>query len=466
MILLNLIIKPVWIFGIDRQVQLQVGADVYGKYFALLSLVYIFNILLDIGITNYTNRYVAADISTLPAMLGNGVAAKFILSFIYTIIVVVIAKGSGIKDNRLLLLLILMQILSSLLLFCRGIVSGLQLFKTDAFLSVIDRALLILIAGLWLFTSSFKKLFTIYDFAWIQVVTITFALFVSIIVLFKQKVFYKVAFDRLGFFKIIKQSLPFALTVFFMGLHNRTDAFLLERLHKNGPYEAGIYAAAYRLLDAANMVGFLFAAMLVSYWSKHIKERQVLKKSLLFSHQLLIPSGILLAVASIFLNQKLYVLLYHHTNNYGGEILRWCLITIVPYFITHIYGTMLTATGNIKLYMRIVLLPAIINIAANFFIIPAFGAKACVLISLCTQSLLAILTIINTKKQTGLSISYLVWIKYFVIATVVAVSLFFLDKTSLSIWSILLLIVGIWVITMNLLKIFSIRFFLKLMKEK
>ncbi|MGE5109164.1 MAG: hypothetical protein ACM3H8_16620, partial [Sphingobacteriales bacterium] len=287
MILLNLIIKPVWIFGIDRQVQLQVGAAVYGKYFALISLVYIFNILLDIGVTNYANRHIAADITIIPGVLGNGITVKFILSLLYAVIIVIIAKASGINDYKLLLLLILMQILSSLLLFGRGIVSALQLFKTDAFLSVFDKTLLIIIAGFWLYGSLIKKAFTIYDFALMQVLTIALALVVCFFILLKQNAFQKLVLNKAGISKIIKQSLPFALTVFFMGLHNRTDAFLLERLHINGPYEAGVYAAAYRLLDAANMVGYLFAAMLVSYWSKQRQEKEVLKKSLFFSHQLL-----------------------------------------------------------------------------------------------------------------------------------------------------------------------------------
>ena len=466
MILLNLIIKPVWIFGIDRQVQIHVGAAVYGKYFALMSLVYIFNILLDIGISNYANRHIAADITTVPAIFGNGIAAKALLSFIYTIVIVIIAKGSGINDNRLLLSLIMIQILSSLLLFGRGIVSALQLFKTDAFLSVTDRTLLIFMAGLWLYTSLFKKVFTIYDFAWLQVVTIASTLVICFFVLLKKKVFSRIVLDKAGIYEIVKQSLPFALTVFFMGLHNRTDAFLLERLHKNGPSEAGIYAAAYRLLDAANMIGYLFAAMLVSYWSKHVTEKQVLKKSLLFSHQLLIPSGILLATVSIFLNQRIYLLLYHHTNEYGGEILRLCLIAIVPYFITHIYGTMLTATGNIKTYMWIVLFSAIINITTNSLLIPVWGAKACVTISLCSQSLLAVLTILFVKKQTGLSVGAILWFKYFVVAAAIAVSLMLLGNTRIGIWATLISITCIWIVMMNLLQIFSIRSFLKLMNEK
>ena len=37
LILLNVLVKPLWIFGIDRQVQNITGYAAYGGYFALLN---------------------------------------------------------------------------------------------------------------------------------------------------------------------------------------------------------------------------------------------------------------------------------------------------------------------------------------------------------------------------------------------------------------------------------------------
>ena len=45
MLFLNLLIKPVWIFAIDRNVQNVVGAMDYGFYFDLLNFSFLFNIL-------------------------------------------------------------------------------------------------------------------------------------------------------------------------------------------------------------------------------------------------------------------------------------------------------------------------------------------------------------------------------------------------------------------------------------
>ena len=50
LLFLNLLVKPFYIFGIDRTVQNVVGTEVYGLYAAMFSLSIIFNIILNIFI--------------------------------------------------------------------------------------------------------------------------------------------------------------------------------------------------------------------------------------------------------------------------------------------------------------------------------------------------------------------------------------------------------------------------------
>src|ERR1043165_847842 len=71
LIALNVLIKPLWILGIDRTVQNVVGSSVYGIYFVLFNLSMLTQILLDAGISNYNNRYLAQNESELTAHLSN-----------------------------------------------------------------------------------------------------------------------------------------------------------------------------------------------------------------------------------------------------------------------------------------------------------------------------------------------------------------------------------------------------------
>ena len=46
LIILNAIVKPIWIFGIDREVQNEVGAAAYGAYFSVFNLSIVLSFLL------------------------------------------------------------------------------------------------------------------------------------------------------------------------------------------------------------------------------------------------------------------------------------------------------------------------------------------------------------------------------------------------------------------------------------
>ena len=60
LIVLNAIVKPIWIFGIDRQVQNEVGVAAYGTYFSILNLSIVLSFLNDWGLTVFYNRHLAA----------------------------------------------------------------------------------------------------------------------------------------------------------------------------------------------------------------------------------------------------------------------------------------------------------------------------------------------------------------------------------------------------------------------
>ena len=65
-LLANLIVKPLWLLGVEVGVQNAVGNEMYGFYFAVFNLAYIFNILLDLGITNFNTRNIAQH----PQLIG------------------------------------------------------------------------------------------------------------------------------------------------------------------------------------------------------------------------------------------------------------------------------------------------------------------------------------------------------------------------------------------------------------
>ena len=82
LIFLNLLIKPFWILGIDVGVQNSVGAADYGLYFAVFNFTYLFNMLLDMGITNFNNRNIARHSQLLSKHLSD--SSRYALTVLYT----------------------------------------------------------------------------------------------------------------------------------------------------------------------------------------------------------------------------------------------------------------------------------------------------------------------------------------------------------------------------------------------
>jgi O-antigen/teichoic acid export membrane protein len=88
LLLLNLLIKPFWILGIDRAVQNAVSPADYGLFYALFNFSFLFNILLDFGITNFNNKNIAQNNHLLNKHLSGIIILRIMLAFVYLLVTI------------------------------------------------------------------------------------------------------------------------------------------------------------------------------------------------------------------------------------------------------------------------------------------------------------------------------------------------------------------------------------------
>lgn len=448
LIILNAIVKPLWIFGIDRQVQNVTGTSAYGIYFSLFSLSIVLGFLLDWGLTTFFNRQMASQKEEFISSAGNFLLIKLFLGIIYFAIVVLIAVFSGIKEWNTLFYIIFIQVLTSLFLFFRSIITSQQWFRTDAWLSVLDKALMIVLCGSFLYFPVFFGGMTISKFLVCQLACTSLAILCALAILFGRSISFKIRTASLLNKNLLKAVLPFAVIVLLMSVHYRLDGFLLERIHSNGAYEAGIYAAAYRLLDASNMVGFLFASFLLPYIARKWSEKQDIGAVVLGSRHLLLMFSVTIASIVFFLAPWLQQVLYHHTDSYAITVLKWCLPALVGYSLVQIYGTVMTATGLIIPFCYITLISVIINIVLNLLLIPSFGAKGCCIAALASQWLCGITSMIYVKQKTGIRFHPSSLLVYIFTGIIVSGFLYWSNSLAISKW---LLISAAGIITLLIL---------------
>lgn len=405
-IIVNLLVKPVWVFMIDRTVQNRVGHADYGTYQALFNLSVIFNIVLDFGLTYYNTRIISGEPGKLKTLFPAMLSARLVLILIYAGLVCITGLSIGYRGPELLLLVgvLFIQSFSSLMQFLRSNVSALHKFKIDALLSVADRLLMIVICGFLLFYPGTADKFKIEWFVITQILCYAAAVLISFIVLTGlAKAKLRFSFDLAEVKRIIIESLPYASLVFLMAVHMRADTILVERLGgTSGKDQAGIYAAAYRLLDVGNMFGIMFAGMLLPMFGRMIAQKNDIQPIIKLSVNVLIPGSFIAMIASVFYGTDIMQLLYTDTGVYSGKILGWLMACFPAYSFMYIYSTLLTANGNLKLLNRIALAGVIINLALNFYMIPQYQALGAAITAFITQGTLAVCYIIFSGKHLKL----------------------------------------------------------------
>ena len=275
---LNLVIKPIWIFGIDRTVQNVVGASGYGIYFVLTNLSLLTQIILDLGISNYNNRLIAQQEHLLTRQLSHVFSIKLILSGIYLLITVAAALLLNYTGHSLYLLFMICvnQILASLITYVRSNISALHHFKVDSTFSVMDKGLMILICGTMLYVPSLKSQFIIDWFVYAQLVSYLITLAGALIYVLNISGKIPLNFSFSFSIDLLKSVFPFALLIALMMIYGRIDGVMIEKLLPvDGEREAGLYASAFRLLDALNQFGYLFAVLLLPIFSRMLDARVI-----------------------------------------------------------------------------------------------------------------------------------------------------------------------------------------------
>lgn len=399
---LNLLVKPFWILGIDRTVQNIVGAEDYGFYFVIFNFSFLFNILLDFGITNYNNRNIAQHSQLLNKHFSSIVIIKLFLAVVYTVVTLSFGLLIGFNSVQMALLGVMCfnQFLLSFILYLRSNISGLLMFRTDSFLSVLDRVLMIIICGVLIWGHVTSSPFQIEWFVYAQTSAYLLTALIAMVVVIKKASFKKLNWNMPFFIVIIKQSFPFAILILLMTFYNRIDPVMIERLLPDelGDEQAGIYASAYRLLDASNMIAYLFSVLLLPLFSRMIKQRESVVQVVKLAATLLIIISSIVAFASHFYSYEIMDLLYVAHVQESSDVFRLLMFGYIAISTTYVFGTLLTANGNLKMLNIVAGCGMVINLVLNLVLVPQFYAVGSAYASLVAQFITAIVQVILVQR--------------------------------------------------------------------
>ncbi len=387
LLFLNILVKPFYAFGIDRTVQNVVGAGEYGLYFSLFSFSMMLNILLDMGIENFSRREIARQSDLLKTYLSNLIPLKLLLGVLFFITGCAIGFMLGWRFNefRILIILLINQFLASFILYMRSNLGGLHLFKTDSVISVLDRLIMIVVCSLLLWGKVTNQPFRIEWFIYSQTFAYLISAVVSFLLVIQNTHTFSFRFDPRYFIPLLKRSAPYALLTLLMALYLRMDSVLLERLLPNGEEQAGIYAHSFRILDMFSNYGYLFAILLLPIFSKMIKNKESIEELTQFSFLLIIIPTLTFAISCIFYRQQIIALLYKEHIEMSSKVFGILILSLFGMCSTYIFGTLLTANGNLKQLNIMAAFGVILNLTLNIILIPKYNAMGSAIANLSTQ---------------------------------------------------------------------------------
>lgn len=396
---LNLLVKPIWI-GIDVQVQNRVPGDDYGLYYPIFSFAILLNILLDFGITNYNNRNIAQHGHMLKRYFSGIFNVKLILAGAYLVVILIAGLFIGYSSRGLWLLFILgiNQVLSSMILYLRSNLSGLHLFKTEGILSIMDRSLMIVICSVLLWADYFGGRFEIEWFVYAQFWAYFVTGLVAFVLVLVKAQFFRIKIDWKLFRIILRESLPFALLVLLMSFYYRLDSVMIERMLEDGEKEAGIYAQAYRILEAFNMFGYLFAGLLLPIFSRMLKKKESVAQLVKTAFNLIFVPAVAAATVALLYPGEIMDWLYVKNAMASAEVFSVLMLSFIAIALTYIYGTLLTANGSLKQLNIISVIGLLLNLSFNAWLIPSYGAYGAAVATLVTQFFVILAQIIVAKQ--------------------------------------------------------------------
>ncbi len=405
LLFVNVLVKPFWLLGVDREVQNTVGAEEYGTYFALLNFAFLFQMLLDFGIDNYNNRHLAQHEDLLKNYLPNILLLKLGLALSYVALLAGAALVIGYSSEQLYLLswLGLNLVLISFIKYFRSNISALHYFKIDSLLSALDKVLMIAVIGYLLWFSGSE--ITIKQFVIGQSAAYGITSLVGLIasMILSKGLQFNFSSDTIK--EVVKGSWPYALGFFLMSVFNKVDAVMIERMLPNGAEEAGVYASAYRLLDALNMVGFLFAGLLLPLFARMLKQGEAVGPLVDLAFKTIFAIGLIICITSTFFRVPIMEVLYVSTNEHSATVFGILILSFLSVGSWYVFGTLLSANNNLRQLNMLFAICMVLNVVLNYLLIPKYQSVGAAIATLLTQTIVLVAEIVMSKRYLKVNIS-------------------------------------------------------------
>jgi O-antigen/teichoic acid export membrane protein len=296
-------------------------------------------------------------------------------------------------------------------------------------MSVLERLLLIFIIVVLLYYG-----LTLEFFIYARLASVLLAFGVLYFIVRRTFGAFPVKWNTSQLIQIVKASFPFAIINLVYGINEKIDMVMLERLASSE--EAGIYAGAYRWVDAVMMYTWTVLPIFFAKFAAHQQEPKEQQKLLHFGQIIVSVPLIFISVFVFFYGEKLF---WQFSNSSAAELnlMRLNAQILFANVLVHgffaVYSTILTASNWEKTVSKLVASSIVVNVTLNFIFIPVYGSLAASLNTLLSAVLVSggYLLLLRPKLHIAVPVTLILKL---ILTTLGLVAIFYLLSLFSGIW--------------------------------
>ena len=374
------------------------GQAGYGAYETVLSYLFIFTILADFGLHVIHVREISRHPEKEEFISGNIFTLRLISLISVTVLALIIVgflPYSG-EIKKGIMIASIFVLFSSLSQVISGIFQKHNNFYLVSFADILTRLI-----QLALVFYAVKNDYGLLAFVWILSLTAA-AQFGIIFFISRRFSKFSLVFNIDFSKKILKASLPVALSLLFTAIYIRTDVLMLSLMKSQA--DVGIYRLASKLLETLVFFPALLVELTMPSFSRFaFGARDIFNEVFRKTFNILLILAVPTVVYLIFLSGPIVLIL--GGDNFASSALPLKILALVVglVFLNNLGGKALIAADFQRTGMWIYISGAILNIVANLLVIPRFSYLGASVSTLITEMLVTASMFYVLYAKTGFS---------------------------------------------------------------
>ncbi len=371
------------------------GTEQYGIFTYTMSLVGIFAIFSDIGLSNILTRELVSRVEDRLQYLSTSLYIKLGLLSATVLITILGSTVVKFEEAKSLIVIIALWIaFESLRNFFFAVTRSRGNMQAEAGLSIATEVICtVLVFIFFVHNPSIQSLATAYMIgSGIGVLITSSALRKHLSGIFTH-------FKRVLVKPIIRSAWPFAVMGVFSIFMANMDAVILSFF--GDAHVLGLYAAAQRPISLLYILPGFLAASIIPIASKMLKDKHEQQLSTLTEKSVLISLGLALpiVIGGIIIAGPLIGATFGYEYIGAVPAFQILLLTLLAIFPGTIFADILLVRNKQKIFLRSSLWGAIINVVLDFLLIPQFGIVGSAIGTVVAQMVMAGIFFMEIRKS-------------------------------------------------------------------